>query len=72
MKSAIKYQTNGNCNTFDDDPFGFILDFKWNRKLTLIDNDDENENDTITIDDKTNNRLKELNCRNSLMKDAKR
>lgn len=71
MKNAIKCQTNGNCNTFDDDPFGSILDFKWKRKLTLIDDGDENGNDTIMIDDATSNWLKLSNCRNSHMKDAK-
>jgi len=54
MKNAIKCQTNGNCNTFDDDPFGSILDFKWNRKLTLIDNSDKN--DAKMIYDETRNR----------------
>lgn len=71
MKNAIKCQTNGNCNTFDDGSFGSILNFKWNKKWTLIDDGDENKNDTIMIDDATSNRLKLLNCRNFHMKYAK-
>lgn len=32
MKNAIKYHSNSNCNSFDDDIFGSLLEFKWSKK----------------------------------------
>lgn len=32
MKNAITCQSNSNCDTFDEDTFGSLLNFKWNRK----------------------------------------
>jgi len=45
MKNAITCRSNGNCNSFDNDVFGDLFDFKWNRK-------NENLNDFDEIEDK--------------------
>jgi len=68
LKNAIKCKTNGNCNSFDDDAFGALFEFKWNKK-----NDTGKLNfETIDeIDQETLNRSILLNCTNSSMSEAK-
>lgn len=69
LKNAIKCKTNGNCNSFDDDVFGALLEFKWNKKK---DNTGELNFETIDeIDQETLNRNILLNCTNSSMSEAK-
>lgn len=69
LKNAIKCKTNGNCNSFDDDVFGALLDFKWNKKK---DNTIELHFDKINeIDQETMNRSILLNFTNSSMRNSK-
>lgn len=34
LKNSIKCRTNGNCDTFDDDPAGSLFEFIWAKKKT--------------------------------------
>jgi len=51
LKNAIKCKSNGNCNTFDDDPAGSLFEFKWAKKNNFEDfqerNSDANEDNII-------------------------
>jgi DNA transposase THAP9 len=45
MKNAITCKTNGNSNTFDNDVFGSLLEFNWNRgKDNTLESVEGNEN----------------------------
>lgn len=68
MKNAITCKTNGNCNTFDNDVFGDLLEFKWNRKKENLNEFDEIEN---KIDEDIINRMTLLNSSNKIMIEAK-
>ena len=68
MKNANTCRSNGNCNSFDNDVFGDLFDFKWNRK-------NENLNDFYETEDKIDedvvNRITLLNSSNKTMIEAK-
>jgi len=66
MKNAITCKSNSNCNTFDQDVFGSLFDFKWNKKQNehYIDIDSNLEKDIL-------NRFSLLNNTNSNFQDLK-
>lgn len=66
LKNAIKCKSNGNCNSFDDDVFGALLEFKWSKKKDIT-----NEINVDTIDQDILNRSILLNCVSSSMNEAK-
>lgn len=68
LKNFIKCKSNGNCNTFDDDITGGILDFKWSKKVVDVyeDNFSQNQDDEELI-----NRMSLLNNVSTDMKEAK-
>lgn len=68
MKNAITCKTNWNCNTFYNNVFGDLLEFKWNRKKENLNDFDEIEN---KIDEDIINRMTLLNSSNKTMIEAK-
>lgn len=44
LKNSLKLNTNGNCNTFDDDVMCSIFDFKWNKNVHF-DGNESDDND---------------------------
>lgn len=69
MKNAITCKTNGNCNTFDNDVFGSLLEYKWNRKNDNKFQDlDESQN---KFDEDLLHRMTLLNNSNNVMIEAK-
>ncbi|KAL4091716.1 hypothetical protein QTP88_026364 [Uroleucon formosanum] len=71
MKNAITCKTNGNCNTFDNDVFGDLLEFKWNRKKENLNDFDEIDEIEDKIDEDIINRMTLLNSSNKTMIKAK-
>jgi len=60
MKNSIKYQSNFNCNFFDDEPIDSLFEYKWSKKKKEIDYEKE-----VAIDEIDDIALKKKELLNS-------